>query len=195
MTWAGRIGLLIVPPIAYWVTYRLCLGLQQSDRAVLEHGIETGIVRRLPHGEFIEIHQPLGPVDDHGHPIPLDYQGAPVPKRMNQLGSAGAPVAGSLLKPDPAPRRPRWSGPAARSPRPSRGQNGEFPAGEHRPSESAALAGRPSDLEEWTAPSRRGPRRIPAGPSSFPGAPACPAERMRPRRAMRPDSHGRTSRA
>ncbi len=58
-TWMGRIGLLIVPPIAYYVTYRICLGLQRSDRAVLEHGIETGIIRRLPHGEFIEVHQPL----------------------------------------------------------------------------------------------------------------------------------------
>ena len=53
------------------------------------------------HGEFIEIHQPLGPVDEHGHPIPLEYQGTPVPKKMNKLGSAGAPVAGSLLRPDP----------------------------------------------------------------------------------------------
>ncbi|HEY7594446.1 MAG TPA: cytochrome b N-terminal domain-containing protein, partial [Actinophytocola sp.] len=101
-TWIGRIGLLILPPLAYAVTYRLCLGLQRSDRQVLEHGVETGIIRRLPHGEFIEVHQPLGPVDDHGHPIPLEYQGAPVPKKMNKLGSAGEPVAGSLLRADPA---------------------------------------------------------------------------------------------
>ncbi len=100
-TWMGRIGLLVLPPIAYYVTYRLCLGLQRSDRSVLEHGVETGIIKRLPHGEFIEIHQPLGPVDDHGHPIPLEYQGSPVPKKMNKLGSAGAPVAGSLMRPDP----------------------------------------------------------------------------------------------
>ncbi len=100
-TWAGRIGLLVIPPLSYWVTYRWCLGLQKSDRAVLEHGIETGVIRRLPHGEFIEVHQPLGGVDSHGHAIPLEYQGASVPKRMNQLGSAGEPVAGSLLKPDP----------------------------------------------------------------------------------------------
>lgn len=100
-TWTGRIGLLVLPPLAYWITYRLCLGLQRSDRAVLEHGVETGIIKRLPHGEFIEVHQPLGPVDEHGHPIPLEYQGAPVPKKMNKLGSAGEPVAGSLLKPDP----------------------------------------------------------------------------------------------
>ena len=96
MTWAGRILSIIGPVIAYVVTYRLCLGLQHADRAVLEHGIETGILRRLPNGEFIEIHQPLGPVDDHGHPIPLAYQGAPVPKRMNQLGSAGIAVPGLL---------------------------------------------------------------------------------------------------
>ncbi|MFC4941960.1 cytochrome b [Pseudonocardia sp. GCM10023141] len=100
-TWAGRIGVLIVPPIAYYVTYRFCIGLQRGDRAVLEHGIETGIIKRLPHGEFIEVHQPLGGVDEHGHAIPLAYQGAAVPKRMNQLGMGGAPVSGSLLKPDP----------------------------------------------------------------------------------------------
>jgi ubiquinol-cytochrome c reductase cytochrome b subunit len=96
MTWAGRILSIIGPVIAYVVTYRLCLGLQHADRAVLEHGIETGILKRLPSGEFIEVHQPLGPVDDHGHPIPLAYQGAPVPKRMNQLGSAGIAVPGLL---------------------------------------------------------------------------------------------------
>ncbi len=101
-TWMGRIGLLVLPPIAYYVAYRVCLGLQRSDRAVLEHGIETGIIKRLPHGEFIEVHQPLGGVDDHGHAIPLSYQGASVPRKMNQLGLAGAPVPGSLLTPDPA---------------------------------------------------------------------------------------------
>ncbi len=72
-------------------TYRWCVALQRSDREVLEHGIETGIIKRLPHGAYIELHQPLGPVDDHGHPIPLEYQGAPLPKRMNKLGSGGAP--------------------------------------------------------------------------------------------------------
>jgi ubiquinol-cytochrome c reductase cytochrome b subunit len=100
-TWMGRIGLLVLPPLAYAITYRLCLGLQRSDRLVLEHGVETGIIKRLPHGEFIEVHQPLAGLDDHGHPIALEYQGTPVPKKMNKLGSAGEPVAGSLLRPDP----------------------------------------------------------------------------------------------
>ena len=54
---------------------------------MLEHGIETGIIKMLPTGEFIEVHQPLGPADEHGHGQ-LAYAGTPVPKRMNQLGAA-----------------------------------------------------------------------------------------------------------
>jgi ubiquinol-cytochrome c reductase cytochrome b subunit len=92
--WAGRLGLLLLPPLAYFVTYRLCLGLQHSDRAVLEHGIETGVVKRLPHGEFIEVHQPLAD-------RPLAYQGTAVPKKVNKLGAAGSPVPGSFFSPDP----------------------------------------------------------------------------------------------
>ncbi|MBT0565304.1 cytochrome bc complex cytochrome b subunit [Williamsia sp. CHRR-6] len=99
-TWIGRIGLVVLPPLVYYITYRWALALQRSDRAVLEHGIETGIIKRLPQGEYIEVHQPLGPVDDHGHPIPLPYQGAALPKRMNKLGSAGAPGSGSLMVAD-----------------------------------------------------------------------------------------------
>ena len=93
MTWAGRIGLVILPPIAYVFTYRICLGLQKHDREILEHGIETGVIRRLPHGEFIEVHQPLGPVDAHGHGE-LAYGGAPVPKKMNQVGGARRAIRG-----------------------------------------------------------------------------------------------------
>jgi ubiquinol-cytochrome c reductase cytochrome b subunit len=100
-TWIGRIGMVVLPAIVYYITYRWCVGLQRSDRAVLEHGIETGILKRLPQGAYIELHQPLGPVDDHGHPIPLEYQGAPLPKRMNKLGSGGATGSGSFLFPDP----------------------------------------------------------------------------------------------
>ena len=144
-TWAGRIGLLVVPPVAYWVTYRICLGLQRADRAVLEHGIETGIVKRLPHGEFIEVHQPLAGVDEHGHPVPLAYQGAPVPKRMNQLGMGGAPVPGSLLTPDPpeqtaALERARADGADAEA----AARNGDAGREEQR----EVLAGRPKDLTD-----------------------------------------------
>jgi ubiquinol-cytochrome c reductase cytochrome b subunit len=100
-TWIGRIGMLVLPPLVFFITYRWAVSLQRSDRDVLAHGIETGILKRLPHGAYIELHQPLGPVDDHGHPIALEYQGAALPKRMNKLGSGGQPGRGSLLTADP----------------------------------------------------------------------------------------------
>jgi ubiquinol-cytochrome c reductase cytochrome b subunit len=79
--WAGRILLLILPPLAYLITYRLCLGLQQHDREVLVHGIETGIIRRRPDGGYVEVHQPL--------PGAGRYAAAPVPKKLNQVLRAG----------------------------------------------------------------------------------------------------------
>ncbi|KXI17255.1 cytochrome b/b6 family protein [Corynebacterium sp. CMW7794] len=99
MTWVGRIGLIVVPPIAYFLTYKICVGLQRSDREVLEHGIETGVLKQLPNGAFIEVHQPLGPVDEHGHPVPLEYAGAYVPKQLNHLGLADSETQG-IFAPD-----------------------------------------------------------------------------------------------
>lgn len=109
MTWIGRIGLLIAPPIVYWVTYRICLGLQQHDREVLEHGIETGILVRSPNGQYFERHQPLGPVDSHGH-TDLTYGGAPVPKKMNKVGGAGAAIRGFFFPIETPPIPPTPEG-------------------------------------------------------------------------------------
>jgi ubiquinol-cytochrome c reductase cytochrome b subunit len=105
MTWAGRIGLVVVPPLVYFFTYRICLGLERHDREVLEHGIETGVIRRLPNGRFIEVHQPLGPVDGHDHGQ-LAYGGAPVPKKMNKVGGARRAIRG-FFRPIEEPRQVR----------------------------------------------------------------------------------------
>ena len=52
--------LLIIGPIAaYIITKRICLSLQRKDREMVLHGRETGRVVRLPHGEYIELHEPL----------------------------------------------------------------------------------------------------------------------------------------
>jgi ubiquinol-cytochrome c reductase cytochrome b subunit len=104
MTWAGRIGIIVLPPLAYYVAYRMCLGLQQHDREVLVHGVETGIIRRLPDGRFIEVHQPLAEADAHGHAA-LDYAGAPIPKKMNRLGAVAPAVKGFFI-PVEKPARP-----------------------------------------------------------------------------------------
>ena len=62
--------------------------------------METGVIYQTPEGSFVELHQPLGPTDEHGHQIPLEYQGAAVPKRASQLGYSGRPGRGSWLKAD-----------------------------------------------------------------------------------------------
>ncbi|MFG2480317.1 cytochrome bc complex cytochrome b subunit [Streptomyces fagopyri] len=59
VTWAVRVALFAVPPAAYAVARRWALGLQRKDRDEVLHGRETGMIRRLPHGEFIEVHEPL----------------------------------------------------------------------------------------------------------------------------------------
>jgi ubiquinol-cytochrome c reductase cytochrome b subunit len=59
LAWTLRVLLIVAPPIAFVVTKRICLGLQRKDREKLLHGYESGRVLRLPHGEFIEVHQPL----------------------------------------------------------------------------------------------------------------------------------------
>ena len=98
----GRIGMVVLPRTG--VLHHLPLVCRPAAQRPggAGDGIETGIIKRLPHGAYIELHQPLGPVDDHGHPLPLEYQGAALPKKMNKLGSAGQPGTGSFLFADPA---------------------------------------------------------------------------------------------
>ena len=49
----------MLPPLAYVVTKRICLGLQRRDRELVLHGRETGRIVRLPNGEMIEVHEPI----------------------------------------------------------------------------------------------------------------------------------------
>jgi ubiquinol-cytochrome c reductase cytochrome b subunit len=59
ITWAARVGIFVGPVIAYIITKRICLGLQRKDAHLIEHGVETGIIRQLPGGEFIEETRPV----------------------------------------------------------------------------------------------------------------------------------------
>jgi ubiquinol-cytochrome c reductase cytochrome b subunit len=47
------------PILGFVITRRICLSLQRKDREIVLHGRETGRVQQLPHGEFIEVHEPL----------------------------------------------------------------------------------------------------------------------------------------
>src|SRR6516162_4449825 len=55
----ARYAIFIGPVVAYWVTKRICLGLQRKDNHLLEHGVETGIIRQLPDGEYMEVTRPV----------------------------------------------------------------------------------------------------------------------------------------
>lgn len=54
-----RASLILGPLVGFFVTQRVCLALQRKDRELVLHGIESGQVVQLPHGEFIEVHKPL----------------------------------------------------------------------------------------------------------------------------------------
>jgi ubiquinol-cytochrome c reductase cytochrome b subunit len=61
VTWFVRIAFFVMPVLVFVATKRICLGLQRRDRDKVLHGRETGVIKRLPHGEFIEVHEQLNP--------------------------------------------------------------------------------------------------------------------------------------
>ncbi|MDE9366744.1 ubiquinol-cytochrome c reductase cytochrome b subunit [Luteipulveratus sp. YIM 133132] len=54
-----RLSAVILPPLVFWVTKRLCLSLQRRDRDLVLHGRETGRIVRTADGRFFEAHEPL----------------------------------------------------------------------------------------------------------------------------------------
>ena len=49
----------VLPPLAYWVTKRICMSLQRRDHDTVLHGRESGRVVRTAEGSFFEVHEPL----------------------------------------------------------------------------------------------------------------------------------------
>ncbi|THJ67113.1 ubiquinol-cytochrome c reductase cytochrome b subunit [Arthrobacter echini] len=62
VTYWLRALVIIGPILGFMVSRRISLALQRKDREIALHGRETGRIVRLPHGEFIEVHEP---VDDY----------------------------------------------------------------------------------------------------------------------------------
>jgi quinol---cytochrome-c reductase cytochrome b subunit len=59
ITEIARYAVLTGPVAAYVVTRQICLALQRRDLRLLEHGMETGIIRQLPSGGYVEETRPL----------------------------------------------------------------------------------------------------------------------------------------
>ena len=81
---AMQILLFVAPVLAFIITKRTCLSLQRKDREIVLHGRETGRIVRLPHGEYIEVHEPLDEFDQWKLVDFKDYQ--PTLARPNAAG-------------------------------------------------------------------------------------------------------------
>jgi ubiquinol-cytochrome c reductase cytochrome b subunit len=82
-TYFLRAAAIVLPPIAYVVTKRVCLALQRSDEELVHHGIESGTIRRLPSGEFVEETVPV--------PVPYRVALTRVAPDYAALGDRDAP--------------------------------------------------------------------------------------------------------
>jgi len=76
--------LLIGPVAAYFITKRICLGLQKKDREIALHGFESGRIVRLPGGEYIEVHEQLDEYERWKLVSYLDYK--PLMVRPDEKG-------------------------------------------------------------------------------------------------------------
>jgi len=59
LIWTFRALVFLAPPAAFFITRKICIGLQQRDRDLVLHGMESGMVRQSPDGAFSEVHTPL----------------------------------------------------------------------------------------------------------------------------------------
>jgi len=93
-----QISLIILPIVAFLVTKRVCLALQRKDKEIAIHGRESGRIVRLPHGEYIEVHEPLDPHDLYKLVDFKDYK--PTLARPNAQGkiTVAARLRSSLSK-------------------------------------------------------------------------------------------------
>ncbi len=101
ITWIARVLVFVGPAIAFFATKRICLALQRKDKEMLLHGYESGIIRQLPDGQFVEVHKPV-PEDVRAvleaKPVPAllpapgaaDANGVPAPSSRGVLGKARA---------------------------------------------------------------------------------------------------------
>jgi ubiquinol-cytochrome c reductase cytochrome b subunit len=60
LTWVFRVCLVVLPPVAFMVTKRVCLAMRESERERLAGGEETGELRQTLAGGYAGGRKPLG---------------------------------------------------------------------------------------------------------------------------------------
>ncbi|MEU1377827.1 ubiquinol-cytochrome c reductase cytochrome b subunit [Streptomyces triculaminicus] len=86
ITWTVRIGFFVLPVLVFVITKRWCLGLQRRDHEKVLHGRESGIIVRKPHGEFVEIHEPLTQSSLYSLTAHEQYQPLELPPEVDENG-------------------------------------------------------------------------------------------------------------
>jgi ubiquinol-cytochrome c reductase cytochrome b subunit len=81
ITQVFRVLIFVAPVVTFWITKRICLGLQRKDRELVLHGHETGRIVRFAHGEYIEVHRPL---DEHERWLLVQHE----PRRPIEIAPA-----------------------------------------------------------------------------------------------------------
>ncbi|MFG2222679.1 cytochrome bc complex cytochrome b subunit [Streptomyces sp. NPDC048644] len=89
LTWTFRVCLVLAPPIAFIVTKRLCLALQDHDRKRLVEGDETGQIHQFVEGRMEDEHVALSPSVHYTllvreRPRPLQTSPAEGPRRRTE---------------------------------------------------------------------------------------------------------------
>ncbi|PSL02094.1 ubiquinol-cytochrome c reductase cytochrome b subunit [Haloactinopolyspora alba] len=80
LNWITRflqVSLIVMPPLAFWITKRICLGLQLRDRDMVLHGRESGVIVASSNGAFSELRTQLSALDaelltSHPQRMPFD---------------------------------------------------------------------------------------------------------------------------
>ncbi len=98
ITWFLRFAIFLVPPLVFVATKRICLGLQRRDRDKLLHGMETGNILRLPHGEFIEVHAPISDEEKAVLMAKPERTPLPMPEEIDENGVAMPGARGARLR-------------------------------------------------------------------------------------------------
>ncbi|WP_415654084.1 cytochrome b, partial [Saccharomonospora xinjiangensis] len=107
IVWIGRVAVFVVPPLAYWLTYRWCLRLQSADRDVLTSGVRTGVVRPEGGGRhFVEVRQPLHGRTADGRAVRPRYRGNRLPTLPTHLRTRQQEQPPSASPPQPSPGSP-----------------------------------------------------------------------------------------
>jgi ubiquinol-cytochrome c reductase cytochrome b subunit len=99
LTWIARVMVVVGPVLAFVITRRVCIGLQRRDAGLVTPGVETGIIRQLPNGEFVEEHralteEELAPLQAKEmtelmpEPESADGNGVPAPETSGLIGHA-----------------------------------------------------------------------------------------------------------